>query len=85
MDSELYASISAKAREEMEKLRDRAGVKAEVVLDGGDPATVAHAMAGKYKADLVVIGRGSAAGGFGRLRTHAYAIIRQSPCPVLSV
>jgi len=32
-----------------------------------------------------VIARGSAAGGFGRLRTHAYSIIRQSPCPVVSV
>ena len=85
MDSEFYVSISAKAKEEMERLRDRVGVKAEVLLDGGDPATVVHAMAEKHKADLVVIGRGSAAGGFGRLRTHAYAIIRQSPCPVLSV
>jgi hypothetical protein len=36
-------------------------------------------------ADLLVIGRGSAAGMFGRLRTNAYAIIRQSPCPVVSV
>jgi len=36
-------------------------------------------------ADLLVIGRGSASGVFGRLRTNAYAIIRQSPCPVLSI
>jgi PTS system mannitol-specific IIC component len=34
---------------------------------------------------LLGIGRGSAAGMFGRLRANAYAIIRQSPCPVLSV
>jgi hypothetical protein len=33
----------------------------------------------------VIIGRGSAAGDFGRLRTNSYAIIRQSPCPVVSV
>ena len=39
----------------------------------------------KMNADLLVIGRGSAAGMFGRLRTNAYAIIRQSPCPVVSV
>src|SRR5260370_967020 len=36
-------------------------------------------------AGTVVIGRGSAAGNFGRLRTNSYAIIRQSPCPVVSV
>jgi len=39
----------------------------------------------RVQADLLVIGRGSAAGIFGRLRTNAYAIIRQSPCPVVSV
>jgi hypothetical protein len=33
----------------------------------------------------VVIARGSAGEGHGRLRTHAYGIIRNSPCPVVSV
>jgi nucleotide-binding universal stress UspA family protein len=37
------------------------------------------------QADALVIGRGSAAGLFGRLRSNAYAIIRQAPCPVVSV
>jgi hypothetical protein len=32
-----------------------------------------------------VIGRGSAAGVFGRLRANAYSIIRQGRCPVVSV
>jgi hypothetical protein len=32
-----------------------------------------------------VIGRGSAAGVYGRLRANAYTLIRQSPCPVVSV
>ena len=35
------------------------------------------------KADLLVIGR--AAKGLGRLRSNAYALIRESPCPVISV
>ncbi|MDQ6706406.1 MAG: universal stress protein [Acidobacteriota bacterium] len=39
----------------------------------------------QHHADLVVVGRGGVHGSFGRLRTHAYAIIRDSPCPVLSV
>jgi hypothetical protein len=37
------------------------------------------------QADLVVVGRGSVAEPFGRLRTHAFGIIQRSPCPVLSV
>ena len=38
----------------------------------------------QLQADLVVIGRGPTSG-LGRLRTQAYQIIRQSPCPVVSV
>ena len=37
------------------------------------------------KADLVVVGRGHEAEFFGRIWSHLYAIIRESPCPVLSV
>jgi len=36
-------------------------------------------------ADLLVIGRNCADSAGGRLPTNAYAIIRESPCPVLSV
>jgi hypothetical protein len=36
-------------------------------------------------AELLVIGRSVEDGMLGRLRTNAYSIIRQSPCPVVSV
>ena len=36
-------------------------------------------------ADLVIIGRGTVQSSMGRLRSHAYAIIQKSPCPVVSV
>jgi nucleotide-binding universal stress UspA family protein len=36
------------------------------------------------QADLIVIGRGKAQAPLGSLRTHAYEIIREAPCPVLS-
>jgi nucleotide-binding universal stress UspA family protein len=39
----------------------------------------------KAEVDLLVIGRGADAGILGRLTGHAYSIIRQSPCPVVSV
>ena len=35
--------------------------------------------------DLIVIGRSMDHSLFGRLRTNAYAVIRESPCPVVSV
>jgi nucleotide-binding universal stress UspA family protein len=39
----------------------------------------------QHGADLILIGRGTLHGTLGRLRTHAYGIIRHAPCPVLSV
>lgn len=39
----------------------------------------------RLKADLVITGRGHSQGVFTTLRSHLYQIIRESPCPVLSV
>jgi nucleotide-binding universal stress UspA family protein len=77
--------VHAAAKKELELLRKQAGAGAELVVEAGEPAQVISAAASRLHADVVVIGRGSAAGGFGRLRTNAYAVIRQSPCPVVSV
>ena len=57
----------------------------EVLIETGEvPAAVADA-AQTRKADLLVIGRGRHAHGLGRLRTNAYAILRESPCPVATI
>jgi nucleotide-binding universal stress UspA family protein len=69
----------------MARLQQRFGTQAELAIEAGDPPHVVCEMAKKRQANLLVIGRGSAAGVFGRLRTNAYGIIRQSPCPVVSV
>lgn len=73
------------ANDEIMKMQQKLGTDFELVLESGDPAHVVCAQAALRKADLLVIGRGSAAGVFGRLRANAYSIIRQSPCPVVSV
>ncbi|HEY6847242.1 MAG TPA: universal stress protein [Terracidiphilus sp.] len=39
----------------------------------------------KEEADLVVVGRGHIKGNFSQAWSHLYTIIRDSPCPVLSV
>ena len=69
----------------MEEFRRQVNIPAHICVGGGDPAAVVHAAAEEHAADLVVIGRGAVADGAGRLRTHSYSIIRQSPCPVVSV
>ena len=77
--------MEAQVRDEVAKLEQRTGVYAQVLLEPGDPPGTVCTAADRIMADLLVIGRGSAAGVFGRLRTNAYAIIRQSACPVVSV
>ena len=39
----------------------------------------------RYDADVLIIGRGLQSGARGRLRDLTYAIVRDSPFPVLSV
>ena len=67
-------------------LRDmlpRAGVSAHVdVCRGEISRQVAHA-ARRYEADLIVIGKGGEPEERARLGTHAYAIVRRAPCPVV--
>ena len=39
----------------------------------------------RQKADLIITGRGHAQGALSRMWSHIYPIIRESPCPVLSI
>jgi len=77
------------ASEQIRCLLKKLGVRGEIeiVVDDGDSDTgkSVAAVAAKLNADVVVIGRSPDATGLGRLRANAYAIIRQSPCPVISV
>jgi nucleotide-binding universal stress UspA family protein len=73
------------AEEELLRLQRETGAEADLLLEAGEPTRIICSAAARVGAGTVVIGRGSAAGTFGRLRTNSYAIIRQSPCPVVSV
>jgi len=73
------------AGEELRTLLAASGADGDLLLETGEPAQSVCDAAARLKADVLVVGRGSAAGVYGRLRTNAYAIIRQSPCPVVSV
>ena len=61
------------------------GSKAEVQIVAGDTSKAVCAAARDWKADLMVISRGVASEFLGRLRSRSYSIIRESPCPVVSV
>ena len=51
---------------------------------GGTPEVIRHA-ALSHQADLILIGRGVLPRFAGGLRSQVYAIVRNTPCPVLSV
>jgi nucleotide-binding universal stress UspA family protein len=73
------------ARARIAALQRSAGVEAPLVVIVGEVADAVSAEARREAVDLLIIGRGSVAEPFGRLRTHAFGIIERSPCPVLSV
>jgi len=54
------------------------------IVNGGVAEAVRKLALGK-RTDLVVIGRGAIQTGLGSLHSNSYDIIRESPCPVLSV
>lgn len=84
-DPDWKSHVESAVREEVSALQNRLGLHAPLIVESGDAASMVCRMARNWAADLLVIGRGSAAGVFGRMRANAYSIIRQSHCPVVSV
>ena len=73
------------ATERVKGIEDCVGSTASVSILSDEVPEAVCGFASHDKADLLVIGRSLEEGMLGRLRTNAYSIIRQSPCPVVSV
>lgn len=83
--SRFHRFLEYRAREDYAPLAQKANLEAPIeVVSGPLGESIADAVR-RHKGDLLVIGRGVIEETLGRLRTDAYDIIRQSPCPVLSV
>ncbi|MBZ5634259.1 MAG: universal stress protein [Acidobacteriia bacterium] len=85
LDREFEETLRAQARITIEKLLQAVGVRAPLCVAVGEVAGAVREEAERHNTDLIVIGRGLLHEAMGRLRTHAHGIIRQAPCPVLSV
>lgn len=79
----LHELLEESARDKGVKVQEDTGATA--VLAGGSIADRVRDLAIQKRADLVVIGRGCTHHGLGRIRENTFAIVRESPCPVLSV
>jgi nucleotide-binding universal stress UspA family protein len=79
------SDIHEQAAADIEKLKLRAGVDAAVVIQPGNPADVIEKAAKEFAADLLVVGRHNDESIASTLFHDAYAILSQSPCPVISI
>lgn len=79
------ARFAEEAGRRIADLQKVAGTNAAVMFEAGDVALKIAQLAKAEGAGLLVVGRGHTAGVFGRIRAHAYSIIRTSPCPVVSM
>ena len=84
LEVEFRADLMEAARKRLADMQTLAGSEAVICVGSGNVARFVSDAAEAHKAGLVIIGRG-AKGPLGRLRTHDYAIIRECPCPVLSI
>lgn len=74
-----------RTRKALQRLQEEAGTRATIRVEIGEVSRVVAELSADLPADLLVIGRKAEPGILGRLEMTAYSIIRQSPCPVVSV
>jgi nucleotide-binding universal stress UspA family protein len=84
-DTDLRSYLEQDARRTVAQLQESAGVAAPLCVGSGEVSHVVRDSALGHSADLVVIGRGRATRTLGRLRSNVYSIIREAPCPVISI
>jgi len=72
------------AEQRIANLQSEAGTDLDILLRFGRVENVVRDAALAHEADLILIGRGVIHGMLGRLRSAAYGIIREAPCPVIS-
>ncbi|MGA2712621.1 MAG: universal stress protein [Bryobacteraceae bacterium] len=85
IEEEFNRQVSTHAKKRIDALQAEAGTTAEVFINPGRPETIVARTAAEFNADLVVIGRHSGEGIAENVFHSAYAILREAPCPVISV
>jgi len=85
IEPEFGALAKDRARQAISAMQHASGTNFDVCVAVGSITSVVRHAAESHRADVVLIGRGALPHFAGRLRSHAYAIVRDMPCPVLSV
>ena len=86
LEEEFNRHTTADAAKRIAVLQAQAGTDTDqVMISPGNPEAVIARAASDFKADLLVIGRHTGTGIAGHLFQNAYAILRDAPCPVISI
>ncbi len=83
--SEFTKFLKDQARRTIADMQRKAGTKFGVCIEAGGASEVIRYAAETFQADLVLIGRGVLPRFAGGLRSQAYRIVRDTPCPILSI
>ena len=85
LEERLQSEKREAASRRIEELQSTAGSSARVSIGIGAIKDMVTEEARRLRADVLVIGRSPQSGVLGRLRDLSYAVVRDAPCPVLSV
>lgn len=86
VDYEFYRKqLLEQATQKLQSLRWENKIEAPVVLVEGSAIQSIREQALAMHADLIIVGRGHAQGVVSRLWSDLYDVIREAPCPVLSI
>jgi nucleotide-binding universal stress UspA family protein len=84
-DEQIRSEETQQVRQRIEDLQRRAGSHAPVRIAVGPVKKALLETARRFDADALMIGRSPESGAHGRLRDLTYAVVRDSPFPVLSI
>jgi nucleotide-binding universal stress UspA family protein len=83
-DPNFLAHARVNAAAELDRMQAQAGTAYPMRISFGGISKAVRDAAREEHPNLIVIGRGKSQRHFGPLWTHAYSIIREAECPVLS-
>ena len=82
---ELVRMLIRAKEADLRELAAQVECECSILVDCANVTKFVPSAAREAELDLLVIGRSPLRGPLGRLRTHAHALIREAPCPVISV
>ncbi|HVW07786.1 MAG TPA: universal stress protein [Bryobacteraceae bacterium] len=80
-----YQMLRSAATERLRELKGRLNIDVPFSVLEGPVSREVHDEAVRHKADLIVAGRGSSQDTFAAFSSGLYDVIREAPCPVLSI